>query len=76
MTVALNSQFQSHMDSASQALALQDYRECHEHCIAAIKIDPRRGQPYFLLSVLTADHGNYSKALEIIDMAIGSSAGQ
>lgn len=71
MTVALNSQFQSHMDSASQALAMQDYRECHEHCIAAIKIDPRRGQPYFLLSVLTADHGNYNKALEIIDMAIG-----
>ncbi len=64
------SKFQLHIESASQALATQNYRECHEHCISAIKIDPHRGQPYFLLSILTTDHGNHGKALEIIDMAI------
>jgi len=69
--VAHNSTFQSHIDSASKALAARDYRQCHEHCIAAIKIDPRSGEPYFLLSILTADHSNFPKALEIIEMAIG-----
>lgn len=71
MTVALNSKYQSLIDSAAQALAERKYQECHADCIAAIKMDPRRGEPYFLLSILTADHGNHAKALEIIDMAIG-----
>lgn len=70
MKAALNSKLQSRIDSASEALAARDYRGCHEHCIAAIKIDPRCGEPYFLLSILTADHGNLPKALEIIDMAV------
>ncbi|MEL7445299.1 MAG: sulfotransferase [Pseudomonadota bacterium] len=70
MTTQRNSQFQSLVDLAATALAAKDYRQCHEHCIAAIKLDPRQGEPYLLLSVLTSDHGNYPKAIEIIEMAI------
>lgn len=71
MTVGSNPQYQSLIDQAATALSARDYRQCHEHCIAAIKLDPRQGDAYFLLSILTSDHNNLGKAIEIVDMAIG-----
>lgn len=58
------------IDEASARLAARDYARCHELCIAAIRHDARRGDAYFLLSILTADHGNFAKAIEVIELAI------
>lgn len=77
MNNALDSGFDEAIDRAAAALEARDYRTAHEHCIAAIKRNPRRGEPYFLLSVLTADHHNYPKALEIAErgLALGGAVG-
>ncbi len=70
MSMRTDDNFLSLIKTASDALAVRNYQRCHEHCIAAIKIDPKAGEPYFLLSVLTSDHGNFAKALEIADKSI------
>ncbi len=60
------------LDSAAKHLATGDYRACHADCIAAIKCDPHLAEPYYLLGILTADHSNFSKALELFDRAIAA----
>lgn len=67
-------QFSSLIQQAEQALAAKDYQRCHQACIAAIKVDARQGAPYFLLSILTFDHQNFFKALELIDRALNGDA--
>ena len=56
---------------AKDALSVRDYKRCHALCIEAIKRNPRGGEPYLLLSILTSDHNNIAKALEIIERGIG-----
>lgn len=62
------------MDAATAHLTAREYRECHALCIEAIKLDPHHGEPYFLLAILTADHDNFQKALELSDRAIACDA--
>ncbi|MHA7899258.1 MAG: tetratricopeptide repeat-containing sulfotransferase family protein [Henriciella sp.] len=67
------------MDIASSDLArarslLQQkaYRDAHAICLEALKRDPQNGEAFFLLGILTADHQNHAKAIELFDRAIAS----
>lgn len=57
---------------ARSLLAQKAYREAHAACIEVLKSDPGNGEAVFLLGVLTADHGNYLKAIELFDRAVSS----
>ena len=39
-------------------LARRAYKDAHALCMKAIRSDPNRGEPYFLLGILAADHAN------------------
>lgn len=55
-------------------LARRAYKDAHALCMKAIRSDPNRGEPYFLLGILAADHENHAKAIELYDRAIGLGA--
>lgn len=55
---------------AEAHLARKDYRECHSLSLEAVRMDPAHPQPYFLLGILAADHGNVVKALELFERAV------
>ena len=46
------------------------YRDCHSICLNVLKSEPNNGEAYTLLAVLTAEHQNFSKALELFERAI------
>ncbi len=46
------------------------YRDCHSICLNVLKSEPSNGEAYTLLAVLTAEHQNFSKALELFERAI------
>lgn len=60
--------------AASAHLSNKQYEACHKDCMAALRINPSHPEPFFLLSVLTADHDNHAKALDIIDRALAHGA--
>lgn len=66
----------AHLKAAAEHLSARRYRRCHEHCIAAINLDPRQAEPFYLLGVLTADHQNFSKALELFERALSIEPGE
>ncbi len=57
------------LKSARLLLARKSYREAHAQCIEALKTDPANGEAFFLLGVLTSDHRNFAKALELFERA-------
>lgn len=57
------------LKKARNCLAQKQYREAHALCMQALQADPKNGEAYFLLGVLTADHNNFAKALELFDQA-------
>lgn len=65
------------MEELSQSLAkartllLQKaYRECHAICLGVLKAQPDNAEAFTLLGLLTAEHQNFSKALELFQRAI------
>lgn len=62
------------MPDARDFLARRAYREAHALCMKAIQAEPRRGEPYFLLGILAADHDNHAKAIELYDRAMAFGA--
>lgn len=51
--------------NAENALTAKEYKRCHQYCMTAIKLNPHRPDPFFLLGLLAADHNNFGKALEL-----------
>ena len=63
---------QERLREAARKLAARDYRAAHALCMEALKADPSSAQAYYLLGILTADHGNHTKAVELFDRALAN----
>jgi tetratricopeptide (TPR) repeat protein len=55
---------------AQRALNRRDYRLAHELCLKVLSARPDYADAWFLLGALAAEHGNYGKALALIERAI------
>jgi tetratricopeptide (TPR) repeat protein len=55
---------------AERALNRRDYRLAHSLCLKILGSNPQHADALFLLGIIAAEHGNYAKALEVIDRAI------
>ena len=55
---------------AARKLALRDYKAAHALCLEVLQANPSSAQAYYLLGILTADHGNHSRAIELFDRAL------
>lgn len=64
------------LEDAARLLSARDYRGCHSACLAALKINPRLAEAYYLLGVLTAQHDNFAKAVELFDRALTVKPGE
>lgn len=60
---------------AARQLSLRNYREAHAACMEALRLNPQNAQAFYLLGVLTADHANHTKAIELFDRALAFSPG-
>lgn len=58
------------LTSGLQLLRQKAYKELHSKCIAAINCNVHDPLPYSLLGILTSDHGNYGKSLELHEKAV------
>lgn len=57
---------------ARRFLADRAYRDAHAACMTALQSDPTCGEAVFLLGILTADHNNHGKAIELFDRALSA----
>jgi len=48
----------------------RDYRLAHELCLKILAAQPDHADALFLLGMIAAEHGNFAKALEVIDRSI------
>ncbi len=55
---------------AEKALAQHAYKAAHQACIEALKLAPETPDAFYFLGVLTAEHDNHAKAVELYDRAI------
>ena len=58
------------LDEAQTLLAQKAYREAHSRCLSVLQQDPRNASAYYLLGILTADHANHAKAVELFDRSL------
>lgn len=66
MSVAAN------LREAETALTRKAYRDAHAACLQVLQRDPQNAHAFYLLGVLTSDHSNHGKALELFDRALAS----
>lgn len=59
--------------NAARQLSQRNYREAHAACMEALSLNPQSAQAFYLLGVLTADHANHTKAIELFDRALALS---
>ncbi len=71
----MNADTDHHLNEAASHLANRRYQQAHASCMAVLREDPENAQAFYLLGVLTADHANHRKALELFDRAIALSPG-
>ena len=55
---------------AQKHLAQKAYREAHAICLEVLKLEPSNPTAFYLLGLLTADHSNHQKAVELFDRAL------
>jgi tetratricopeptide (TPR) repeat protein len=55
---------------AELAFDRRDFKRAHEICIEILAADRSRAAALFLLAMIAAEHGNFGKALEVIDLAL------
>jgi len=55
---------------ARKLLQRKAYRECHAICLNVLKKAPETAEAYVILGILTAEHQNFAKALELFDRGI------
>ncbi|NQY12366.1 MAG: sulfotransferase [Henriciella sp.] len=60
------------LNSARAALARRAYREAHTACMGVLQQDPANAEAFLLLGILTADHNNHQKAIELFDRALAT----
>ncbi|CAN0474532.1 unnamed protein product, partial [Scytosiphon promiscuus] len=58
------------LDRAASHLEKKAYRHAHADCMEALKRDPGEPRAYYLLGILTADHANHAKAIDLFDRAL------
>jgi Flp pilus assembly protein TadD len=58
---------------AERALDRREFRLAHSLCLKILTAKPDHADALFLLAMIAAEHGNYSKALELIDRALAFS---
>ena len=56
--------------AAEQQLEAKQYKNAHQLCLDALKIDPDAGEAFLTLAVIAADHANHARAVELYDRAI------
>jgi tetratricopeptide (TPR) repeat protein len=61
---------------AELALDARDFRRAHRVCLDILAANPAHAAALFLLAMIAAEHGNFAKALEVIDLAIERDATQ
>ncbi len=64
------------LDEARRLLAAKAYREAHALCLEVLAADPASAEAYFLLGVLSAEHGVAGKAAELFARAVALDAGE
>jgi tetratricopeptide (TPR) repeat protein len=55
---------------AERALNQREYRRAHELCLKILSAQPDFADAFFLLGMIAAEHGNFGKAVEVIDRAL------
>jgi tetratricopeptide (TPR) repeat protein len=67
---AARAQLQAWQREAECALEARDYRHAHALCMAILNREPLYPDAYYLLALIAAEHGNYRKALDVIERAL------
>lgn len=57
---------------AQERLSQKAYRDAHSLCMEVLKQSPSNPDAFYLLGILTADHNNHKKAVELFDRALAS----
>jgi tetratricopeptide (TPR) repeat protein len=57
-------------DAAARAISSREYRRAHELCLKILAAQPDFADAFFLLAMIAAEHGNFGKALEVVDRAL------
>ena len=60
----------SNLVQARNLLQRKAYRDCHAICLNALKSNQNNSEAYVILGLLTAEHQNFAKALELFQRAI------
>jgi tetratricopeptide (TPR) repeat protein len=55
---------------AERALDARDFKRAHELCLKVLGADPARADALFVLAMIAAEHANFGKALEVLDLAL------
>jgi tetratricopeptide (TPR) repeat protein len=55
---------------AEVALSRREFRRAHELCLRILSESPAHADALFLLAMIAAEHGNFGKALEVVDRAL------
>ncbi len=58
------------LSEARRLLQRKAYRECHAICLNVLKAQPKNVEAFTILGLLTAQHQNFAKALELFQRAI------
>ncbi len=61
--------FRAPLAEAARLLALGEYRAAHGICLEVLKNDPGNAEAYYLLGILTRDHGNIARAADLFRAA-------
>ncbi len=69
--IAANAELRTHHREAERALNARDFKRAHELCLRILAAQPDFADAYFLLAMIAAEHGNFGKALEVLDRALG-----
>jgi tetratricopeptide (TPR) repeat protein len=57
---------------AERALVRRDFRLAHALCLKILTVEPAHAEAWFLLGMVAAEHGNFTKALELVDRALAA----
>lgn len=61
---------ESQLSAAAAALESKNYREAHRLCLLVLQSHGPNAEAFFLLALLTADHDNHAKAVDILERAL------